>query len=71
MYLFMSAMTVNFFILIMSCKKPEDKERKARSNRGTINNVMQQCFLFFRNVDIVTFVEKMCGATFYIKGATF
>ena len=63
MYLFMSAMTVNFLILIMSYK--------ARSNRGTINNVMQQCFLFFRNVDIVTFVEKMCGATFYIKGATF
>ena len=23
--------------------------------------------VFFRNMDIVTFVEKMCGKTFYIK----
>ena len=29
------------------------------------------CLLFFRNMDVVTSVEKMCGATFYIKGATF
>ena len=28
-------------------------------------------FLLFRYMDIVTFVKKMCGATFYIKGATF
>ena len=41
----------------MSLKKPEDKERKAPSNRGTINNVMQNLVV----------VEKMCGATFYIK----
>ena len=40
----------------MSLKKPEDKERKAPSNRGTIN-VMQNLVV----------VEKMCGATFYIK----
>ena len=26
---------------------------------------------FFRNMDVVTFVEKTCGATFYIEGATF
>ena len=56
----------------MSCKKPEDKGRKASSNRGTINNVMQHLkfAVSFRNMDIVTFVNKMCGATFYINGAT-
>ena len=27
--------------------------------------------LFYRNMDIVTFVEKISGATSYIKGATF
>ena len=56
----------------MSCKKPEDKGRKAPSDRGTINNVMQHLkfAVSFRNMDIVTFVKKMCGATFYINGAT-
>ena len=56
----------------MSCKKPEDKERKAPSNRDTINVMRHLMFaVFFRNMDIVTFVEKICGATFDIKGATF
>ena len=49
----------------MSCKKSEAKERKAPTNRGTINKVMQHLMfaVLFRNMDIVTF------ATFNIKGA--
>ena len=58
----------------MSCKKPEDKERKAPSNRATIYNVIMQHLMFAvfleTCLDIVTFVEKMCKAIFYIIRAT-
>ena len=39
----------------------------------TLNKVMQHLIFagFFRNMDVVAFVEKTCGATFYIEGATF
>ena len=46
-------------------QQPEHKERKAPSNRDTLNVMQHLMFVvFFRNMDIVIFVEKMCGATF-------
>ena len=47
-------------------QQPEHKERKAPSNRDTLNVMQHLMFVvFFRNMDIVIFVEKMCGATFW------
>ena len=57
----------------MSCKKPEGKERKANCNRGTIS-VMQH-FMFAVSLEtwilLPLYIEKFCGVTFDIKGATF